>query len=289
MEILCFVLVLALEGLLFVLSRGERERFADLKEQEYPLKSTFLPMGHLLLKICGYRYNSAYDRKLVNRLAELHDPHHSRYYLQVHWAQKVGCFLLALLLGSFLLAAGGRLDLVFLAFVLAFAIAAFLAPDYQLRRRLEQRHLQIKLDFPEFVNKLVLLINAGMTVQRAWEKAAFSRHRADKPLYAEAARTALEIRSGKPEGQAYEEFARRCRVAEITRFTTVILQNLRKGNAELAAILRVQANECWEMRKHAAKRLGEEAETKLLLPLMLMFLAILLIVATPAVLALRGM
>ena len=42
------------------------------------------------------------------------------------------------------------------------------------------------------------------------------------------------------------------------------------------------------MRKNAAKRLGEEASTKLLFPMMLMFIAILLIVAMPAVLAMRG-
>lgn len=75
----------------------------------------------------------------------------------------------------------------------------------------------------------------------------------------------------------------------ISRFITVILQNMRKGNAEMVAVLRLQANECWDLRKHTAKRLGEEASTKLLLPLMLMFLAILIIVGTPALLALNNM
>jgi len=43
------------------------------------------------------------------------------------------------------------------------------------------------------------------------------------------------------------------------------------------------------MRKHAAKRLGEEASTKMLFPMMLMFIAVILIVATPAVLTLTGL
>lgn len=59
-------------------------------------------------------------------------------------------------------------------------------------------------------------------------------------------------------------------------------------SAELVPLLRVFAMECWELRKNTARRLGEEASTKMLLPLMLMFLAILLIVGTPAVLALRN-
>jgi len=68
----------------------------------------------------------------------------------------------------------------------------------------------------------------------------------------------------------------------------VLLQNVRKGNAELVSILRVHANECWEMRKNAAKKLGEEASSKMLLPMAIMLVSILMIVAAPAMLALQG-
>ncbi len=57
----------------------------------------------------------------------------------------------------------------------------------------------------------------------------------------------------------------------------------------MVPVLRLQANECWLMRKNTAQRLGEEASTKLLLPMMLMLIAILLIVAAPAILALRNL
>ena len=85
-----------------------------------------------------------------------------------------------------------------------------------------------------------------------------------------------------------ENFAHRCKVTEITKFVSVIEQNLRKGNNELVTVLKFQVNDCWQMRKNIAKRLGEEASTKMLFPLMLMFLAIVLIVATPAIMAMRG-
>lgn len=84
---------------------------------------------------------------------------------------------------------------------------------------------------------------------------------------------------------AYEEFARRCQVKEVTKFISVILMNLRRGGAEVVPVLKQQGTECWEMRKAAAKQMGEEAGTKILLPLMIMFLGIILIVATPAVLS----
>ena len=51
----------------------------------------------------------------------------------------------------------------------------------------------------------------------------------------------------------------------------------------------LQGDECWEMRKNAAKKLGEEASTKILIPLMIMFVGIIVIVCTPAVLSISGM
>ena len=98
----------------------------------------------------------------------------------------------------------------------------------------------------------------------------------------------MEIKAGKPERIAYEEFARRCRVKEVTKFVSVIVMNLRRGGGEVIPVLREQGNECWEMRKNAARQLGEEAGTKILLPLMIMFLGIVLVVATPAVLGMTS-
>lgn len=284
-----FLILLTIEALLYLLSRGRvKEFFKELDKKNYPLSETFMPMGHFLLALIGYKYSSTYDNKAFSKLAELYDFRQGRFFLQIHWAKKMGNLLLGLLIGSFLLLAYGETDMALLIFVVFISIVLFLLPDFELNKALEKRHLQLRLDFPDFINKLILLINAGMTINRAWERVASASHK-ETPLYEEVTRASLEVKGGKSEGEVYEEFARRCRIPEISRFITVILQNLRKGNAEMVAVLRVQASECWEMRKHTAKRLGEEASTKLLLPLMLMFLAILIIVGTPALLALSNM
>ncbi|MDD4665724.1 MAG: type II secretion system F family protein, partial [Clostridia bacterium] len=265
-----------------------KEFFQQLEAKDYPLRESFLPMGHFLLQAVNYPYKTSYDLGLYNKLAELYGYKEARYYLQVSWANKLGYFLLGLLLLSFLLTARGEVDLMMSVFSVVVLIAVFFAPDYELKKKIAQRNLFMRLDFPGFLNKLTLLINAGMTITKAWEKIVLNNQK-QTPFYEEVAAVMQDIHRGKPEFQAFEDFARRCRVPEITRFTAVVLQNMKKGSSELVPILRLQANECWEMRKNAAKRLGEEASTKLLLPMMLMFIAILLITATPAILALRGL
>ncbi|MGI6606591.1 MAG: type II secretion system F family protein [Peptococcia bacterium] len=262
--------------------------FASLPKQEFPLKESFLPMGHALLQLLHYSYTTNYDQGLYKQLLEIYGSQNARFNLQVHWANKSGYFLLGVLLVTLFSAGLGEVDFVTGVFLLALLVAVFFAPDHDLKKKNAARRLSIQLDFPDFLNKLILLINAGLTVPNAWERIV-ATNKKETPLYEEAARVIYEIRGGKAEYQAYEDFARRLRVPEITRFSAVVLQNMKKGSAELVPVLRLQAAECWEMRKNAAKRLGEEASTKLIFPMMLMFLAILLIVALPAVLAMQGL
>ncbi len=264
-------------------------RYADivhaLDKKAYPLKK-LLPIGIYLLETFKYSFNTTYDRKLFAAIAELHGTKQAVLLLRVHWGRKISLMLLSLsfafLVGSFTVADAGY---VVFCILLPAGIAYF--SDKDLFEKVKKRRMAIQLDFPDFVNKLTLLINAGMTVTKAWERTAADSSR-QTPLYGELNLTLQDIRSGVPEHKAYEEFAKRCRVPVITRFISVILQNIKKGNAELVPILRVFSNECWELRKNIARKYGEEASTRMLLPMMLMFAAILLIVGLPAVLALKN-
>jgi len=257
----------------------------DLDKKACPMKD-ILPIGLYLLDTFKYSYNTSYDRKLLAMITELFGYSNAKRMLRVHWGNKISLMLLSLfftiLVGNFTTA-----DTGYILFCIALPTGIAVFTDKDLSDKVRKRRQSIQLDFPDFVNKLTLLINAGMTVSKAWEKVSLD-NTGSSPLYAELSSAVQDIRAGIPEHKAYEEFAKRCRIPLITRFVSVILQNIRKGNAELVPILRVYANECWELRKSTAKKFGEEASTKLLLPMMLMFAAILLIVGMPAVLALKN-
>lgn len=180
-------------------------------------------------------------------------------------------------------------SLINLLLIIPIAIAVIVYSLYKdLNEKLRKRHFNIQMDFPDFLNKFILLINAGMNINRALEKIVLDAKR-DSPLYNELRLTYGEIIGGKSELQAYEDFANRCKTPEITKFVSTLIQNLKKGDAEMIHILKLQSAECWNLRKSIAKQLGEEASTKLLFPMMIMFLAILLIILTPAVLTLSSM
>lgn len=156
----------------------------------------------------------------------------------------------------------------------------------------EERKRQMLLDYPEIVNKMTLFLGAGMTAKRAWKKVVEDYERQKGPrgeryAYEEMKRTCYEMESGVTEPESYENFGRRCDVQVYVRFGALLSQNLRKGTKGLTQMLKLEAIQAFEERKARARRLGEEAGTKLLLPMFLMLAIVLVIVIVPAFLSVQ--
>ncbi len=273
-------------GFICLYVKGKYEDFTETGFKKRHIYKVLAPAALFITdKLIAGRF-IAYERKLSIKLAELYGGRDIKYMLKLHFVHKVIHMIIALLSVTLLGALMEKPDISYAIFALSALGIVFYASDRELDEKIKKRNFNIRYDFPDFLNKMVLLINAGMTVPRAWEKIVRDRKNMT-PLYEELRRTYIEIKNGKPEIEAYEDFARRCRVKEITKFITAVIQNLKKGNSDLVPLLKLQSNECWQLRKNMAKRLGEEASTKLVLPLMIMFVGILIIVILPAVMQLR--
>lgn len=141
-----------------------------------------------------------------------------------------------------------------------------------------KRRAAISRQFPNTVSKLALLVTSGMIMDRAWRETAYSQ---DLELYQEMRRTAEELDNlVKPE-VAYESFINRCNTKETAKLASAIIQNLSKGNAEIGRLLQDMAKEAWLERRHMAKRDSEKANSKLMIPTMLLFVAILIMLMVP--------
>ena len=178
--------------------------------------------------------------------------------------------------------------LLFLAMTPVLACVIYYSKDRDLHRQVVDREEQMRMDYPEIVSALALLLGAGMTVPNAWNKIARDyRQRCEKGggkryAYEEMLLTVYEMESGVVQAKAYERFGRRCRIPSYNKLATMLSQNIRKGAANLPLLLKEEAAEAFEERKHTARRLGEKAGTKLLMPMM-MFLGItMLIIMVPA-------
>lgn len=173
-------------------------------------------------------------------------------------------------------------------------VLVFIGKDYEITQKIQSRNNDMRKELPELIYKLNLLIYAGMTISRAWTKIVEDYNKAlsqskikEKTIYEQMKITLQEINNGIPEIKAYEAFGKRCGIPEMLRFSTLLIQNLKKGNETVIKALYEQSKEAWTIRKSLAIKLGERASTKLLLPMGIMLVIILLIVIMPAMFLLR--
>lgn len=155
-------------------------------------------------------------------------------------------------------------------------------------KRKKARKEELLLDYPEIISQFTMLMGAGMTAKNVWKKIAVDykqqkeKNGRVRVAYEEILYTWQEMQSGIPEAECYERFSRRCEVLPYMKMGALLTQNLKKGSKGLADMLMLEAVEAMEERKNRAKRLGEEAGTKLLAPMMLMLVIVLAIVVVPA-------
>ena len=107
-------------------------------------------------------------------------------------------------------------------------------------------------------------------------------------LYEEVLSFCNEIDSGVPESDAWTRFGERCAVTRYRMFAVLLTQNLHKGSSRLLEMLERESLEAWEERKRKARVLGETAQTKLLLPMIMLMTLVMLLILIPAFLTFYG-
>ncbi|MDO5833301.1 MAG: type II secretion system F family protein [Lachnospiraceae bacterium] len=173
------------------------------------------------------------------------------------------------------------------------AMAIYMRQGQARRTEKKQREALLMLDYSELVSKLMVYIGAGLTVRNALE--TISQHfdaliargiKEDRPLYQELRTMVIQFRRNMPESEIYLSFGRRVNLKPYTKLVSLIEQNRMNGARNLRAMLELEMEDAFEQRKTTARRLGEEAGTKLLLPLFIMLGIVMIIVIVPAMSAL---
>ena len=177
-----------------------------------------------------------------------------------------------------------------LCMVTAFAVMILQAREEQ--QKFMKRREQLLLDYPGLIMKFALLIQAGMTSRKAFQKMALDYQKKNnqkkKAAYEEIAVACNEMESGISEYEAYRRFGERCDQVKYKTFSTLLIQNLQKESCCLADLLEKESMEAWDERKRKARVMGEAAATKLLLPMVMMLLVVMAIVMIPALLSFYG-
>lgn len=212
----------------------------------------------------------------IKEIAEIKGKKYAEYYYYILQGAKITYAYTIFLVFMLLSVLMGGIEALLLGVL--FSVLCVMYLNLSLRDKLTARRQEILMDLPQVLSKLTLLVNSGMVLRDAWKKTAMT---GDRALYVEMQNTSMEIENGIMETEAYRNFADRCSIKEVRKFTSLILQNLQKGNEELALFLEDMSAEMWEAKKNEVKQSGEKANSKLLFPVFLIFIGILMLVLVP--------
>ena len=84
------------------------------------------------------------------------------------------------------------------------------------------------------------------------------------------------------EKKVYSDMSKAVGIPEYVRLMTLICRNLERGNSNLLSLLKKEEKDAFMERKNRARKKGEEAAEKLLMPMLILLVAVIGIVMFPA-------
>ena len=158
------------------------------------------------------------------------------------------------------------------------------------KEKAKRRVRLLEIDFAQIISKILLYVSSGMTIRNSFIRLAeqyqksknVDKKNEPRAAYEELIVVKNKLTSGYSEISAYEEMAKNINMRVYTRFLNIIIQSIKNGNKDLKNILNMEVQDALYERKQNAKKLGEEAATKLVLPLMMMLSIIMVVIMVPA-------
>ncbi|WP_091231796.1 type II secretion system F family protein [Fontibacillus panacisegetis] len=277
-----FIFLVLFWGMTYQRSAGRFRGCTDMKMEGIRLQKMAPPMLYVLEKLKISQRFPILFYKVQHSIQKISGDRRGGEFTLLFLAEMLNYSWLLLVAGCLMtLLMDGEITGIVIGGILSVLLPAALIND--LHRKVVKREQAIHLELPELLNKLVLLVGAGSTVQQAIRQCLDRKQEEEQhPLYGELFRMQRELEGGYSFQQALEGFSKRCGVQEVSAFTTAVLLNYRRGGNDFVLALRDLSHSLWDKRKSVSKTLGEQASSKLIFPLVLIFLIIVILVGAPA-------
>ena len=260
------------------------EKFRQITEtidsKEYYMSELFY-IGFQLLEIIHFNIKSDHSRKQVKLMSEVYGKKYAEYYYYVLIGGQVTYMVTIIPLVCLLALLANNPGALVFGIVIGILLVWYLSESF--KDKLTARREKLLFDLPQMLSKLTLLVNSGMLLRDAWNLVA---KQGNSILFQEMQLTAVQLDNGVSEYNAYREFAERCGLKEVRKFASLVVQGLEKGGSELTFFLKDMSDEMWLEKKNMVKRKGEQANSKLLIPTLIIFAGILIMIMAPILMGL---
>lgn len=187
------------------------------------------------------------------------------------------------LLGLFGAGAGGAYSMLAdrsVMYVPVLAAVFATLPYARISSAAQVRLKDIRRGLPTMIDLLCLSLSAGMDFPAAIEQIVSKSRNKEDALRSELRVMLREIQLGKTRRQVLELFGKRVPIDAVREFVAAVIQAEEEGTP-LAKVLAIQADVSRNRRSTRAEELAARTGLQLVIPLGLVFLAILILIAGP--------
>ena len=177
--------------------------------------------------------------------------------------------------------------LIIIAFSILIAILLPLNDKSKKNDAFKKRLKILQNEYYSFVTKIAIYIGAGETIKNALTRinklSKNSLIKNESPLNKELEISIRKMDNGVSEDIALSDLSNRIGLRQYTKLFNILEQNRKNGSNDVRIALVGELSDAFKERKLSAKILGEEAQTKLIFPLIMMLGIILVIIMVPAI------
>lgn len=271
--------ILSLLFLVFAIKAKKYDEYIEgLEGSDYPFKEIY-PIGFVMQDFGVFKLKGSVYNKFLLQAKLLYEPQYAEYYAKLTWAQVLSFSFLVLTAGFSIAALFNSIFLAIAGVIVAGVFGYYFM--FLLKNKLDDRQSAAIEELPEIVSSMALLMNAGMVLNDAIERVAYSN---DGKIYNLLKKVCENVTSGGvPLPEALYEFASESNSPEVRKFTTSLVQGLDKGNKDLCDFLTAQSVEMLSLKKQHMLQKGEEAASKLLAPIGIIFVAVIIMIMAGAI------
>lgn len=166
-------------------------------------------------------------------------------------------------------ATGSKLYLI----VLGSAVLGMYLPTVIVSGRADRRQQEILNGFPDALDLMLVCVEAGLGIDACFARVGQEIVNLHPRLAELFATVSLELRAGRPRGEALKNMARKSGVQEIQSFATLVIQSDKLG-ASIGTALKIYAAEMREGRRMRAEEKAHRLPVLLSIPMILFLLPV---------------
>jgi len=255
-----------------------------LGHHEHMQASRIVTEANRLLAPRDQRVMSEIRKQLVNA------GYFSPAAVPLYYATRIG---LALVLPTLLIAFGGFLPIqvpaaLYLILAVCLSVLGLIGPSIFLDWSRSRMQLRYRNAFPDFMDLMVICVEAGQSVQGAIQRVGQEMTRSCPELGANLHILSLELRAGRSLTEALMGLAERLGIEEVRSLALLLKQSEELGTS-LGNSLRVYSDEMRDKRLMRAEEKAHALPVKMVIPLgLFIFPVIMIVIMLPLIIRIRS-